>query len=43
MLAGGEGDNEIEGGEAPMKVLVDVVGRTVRITGHEIERLERVC
>ncbi len=33
---------EIEGGEEAMKVLVDVVGRTVRITGHEIERLERV-
>jgi solute carrier family 30 (zinc transporter), member 9 len=34
--------DEIEGGEEAMKVLVDVVGRTVRITGHEIERLERV-
>ena len=32
---------DIEGGEEPMKVLVDVVGRTVRITGDEIERLER--
>jgi zinc transporter 9 len=34
--------DQIEGGEEAMKVLVDVVGRTVRITGHEIERLERV-
>jgi zinc transporter 9 len=33
---------EIEGGEEPMKVMVDVVGRTVRLTGQEIARLERV-
>ena len=32
---------EQEGAET-MKVLVDVVGRTIRITGREIERLEGV-
>jgi zinc transporter 9 len=33
---------DLEEGQEPAKVLVDVVGRTVRITGAEIERLERV-
>lgn len=32
--------DRIREGDDPMKVLVDVVGRTVRITGDEIERLE---
>ncbi|RMG18601.1 MAG: cation diffusion facilitator family transporter [Planctomycetota bacterium] len=33
---------ELDQGQDPAKVLVDVVGRTIRITGAEIERLERV-
>jgi zinc transporter 9 len=33
--------DRIRNGEDPLKVIVDVVGRSVRITGDEIERLER--
>ena len=33
--------DRIRRGEDPLKVIVDVVGRSVRITGDEIERLER--
>jgi len=37
-----EDAKRLEDGEDDMRVLVDVVGRTIRITGAEIERLEAV-